>query len=189
LSNRYITKIVQYNNYIDTVVRNCISGLAIEYRFGYVNVSIDKEFPSWIKLLTRSANVDYRLLPLTLFVYFNGDRVTFGGEYAAIGTVQVDYNYKFDFFLPVSRENKSEEVFWERVQAFLDRFRNYDYRTRIMGGLLPDEASTFIMTPLSADFASPYLEFANYICHYASYSLSIVDTTPYSSAEGLIFNG
>ncbi len=187
MNNAYRTKIVQYNSYIDAVVRYCISGLPIEYRFGYVNVSIDKEFPSWIKIFSRNANVDYRLLPLTLFAYFNGDRVTFGGEYAAIGTVQVEYNYKFDLFLPVSRENKSEEVFWERVQAFLDRFRNYDYRVRDIG-LLPVDASTFIITPLSADFASPYLEFANYICHYASYSLTIIDTTPYSSAEGVIVN-
>lgn len=178
---QYRTKITLYNQWFNNVVNYCIIDLPFEYRFGYTNIATDKEFPLWAKISKINPNIDYRKLPITVFGYFAGDRPDIGGSYSTINSVHTEYNYKLDFMLPVSNANSSEEWFWENIEKFLDKFRNYDYRVRNDGVL---EAT--LVKPLVADFQSPYIEFANRFCHYASYQLTIIDSTPYGATESII---
>lgn len=176
----YRTKITLYNKWFNDVVKYCITDLPFEYRFGYTNIATDREFPLWAKISKIDNQAEYTRLPITLFGYFAGDRPEIGGQYSTIGTVHTEYNYKLDFMLPVSNRNNSEEWFWTNIELFLDKFRNYDYRVR--KGI---EIEATLVKPLVADFVSPYIEFANRFCHYASYQLTIVDSTPYGDTQGI----
>lgn len=178
---KFETKITKYNEWFNLAVSYCIKGLPIEYSFGYMNIALSKDFPSWAKL-TKSSDVDYKDVYTTLWGYFTGDKVVLDGNWNTVGTVQVDYSYRLDFMHPVSRQNSTENLFWERVEEFLNRFRNFDYRV-----IFPENEkylSSLIIKPPSAVFTSPYIEFANVFCHYASYEIEIVDIQPYGSIEG-----
>jgi hypothetical protein len=173
------SKITLYNDWFDRIIKYCIINLPIEYRFGYVNIAVSQDFPSWAKISKVSNVLEYSKLPLTLFGYFAGDRPEIGGQYSTIGSVHTEYNYKIDFILPVSNRHNSEEWFWQNVEKFLDKFRNYDYRAK--SEMFAWEST--LIKPLVADYTSPYIEFANVFCHYASYQLTIIDSAPYGAVE------
>jgi hypothetical protein len=175
------SKILDYNEFVDKVTREVISEMPIEYSFGYVNIAIMRDFPSWAKL-TKSSDVDYDNLYTTLFVYFNGDRIEQQGQWSTLGAFQIEYAYRFDFLHPVSHIHGTEKVFWERISEFLDKFRNFDYRVIKAEG--KNYLQSTIIYPLTAVFSSPYMEFANFFCHYAAYELRIVDVQPYGAMMG-----
>ncbi|MCS6954808.1 MAG: hypothetical protein NZM44_00415 [Candidatus Calescibacterium sp.] len=180
MNRRFVSKITLYNEWFNNLVNYCIRDLPFEYRFGYTNIATSEDFPTWTKI-SKVVNINFQNLPITVFGYFAGDRPEISGQYSTLGTVHTEYNYKIDFILPVSNKNNSENWFWTNIEKFLNKLRNYDFRVHA-----PEHGfQSTLIKPAIADFVSPYIEFANHFCHFASYQITIIDSAPYGEREGV----
>lgn len=170
-----ISKISFFNNFIIDMFQNCIRGLPFEFNFGYRNLLLPNNYPSWTKVSKKDElqfNIDQLLS--SIYVYFNGENRGRTEEYSTIGSVGVLYRYKIDILLPVSNTWNSEHVFWDRIDKLIRKITSWDYKA--WNSIFPD---SILIEPMTASFDEPYLEFSNRLCHYASYEIKIIYSHKY----------
>ncbi len=183
MRHAFRSQIPVFNRYVDQMIRRCIDGLPFEYSFGYKQVALSPDFPSWLKT-TKKGWEEHETIRTTLFALFLGESVDIEGSWATVGAPQVTYKYRLDFFHPVSNRHESEWLFWERVAQLTERIRNFDFR--VFSEEVPGMLANVLITPLSSIQTTPYSEFANTFCHYTAYEFELIDVQPYSAAEGRI---
>jgi hypothetical protein len=141
-----------------------------EYHFG-VLTSVESNFPTWARIFRNRSTIDFASLPLSCFYYVNEINTSYDGEWSSLGAVQINYTFRFDFLFPLSTQNDSEDIFWERIERILSEWNQSPYR------LLED---TIYLTPLNLSLGSePYTELLGMVCHYAQALCTVIDSQPY----------
>jgi len=165
-----ISRISMFNQFVYSMFNQCIMGLPFECNFGYRNLVLQNNHPSWNRISkTDELEFDFSKILSAIYIYFSGDVRGRAEEYSTIGSLGVKYKYKIDILLPVSNGFNSEFMFWDRIDKLIRRVVSFDYKA--LDSRYPD---SILIEPLSAIFEEPYTDFGNMLCHYASYEMNII---------------